>query len=191
MWLYLKQMQPGMSSTWKSWEFLYLCSNRRANSQKSTKLKKRENCGINTLSAASCVELISVVMSGVFLIRVCTIFKLRSSTSIYTSMLHASDHDSRRSHVFCSDCVAAVARQIQSHMLCVCSANYLQRKEFDSFHKSVFVTLFSSSRWHHLAYHAVYFMTQFLVAEKSFWWSIREHGESSGNQLQKLKGELA
>lgn len=39
MWLYWKQMWPGMSTTWKSWLCLYLYSNRGPNSQKSTQPK--------------------------------------------------------------------------------------------------------------------------------------------------------
>lgn len=103
--------------------------NRAAKKKKSL----LESCGINMLRAASCIELYSAVVCVDLRGLLSVIFKLRQSLFSELLLLHTtSEHETARiySHVFWCSCVGTIAPQIQSHMVSVCAANYLQQKEF-------------------------------------------------------------
>lgn len=170
MWLYWNQMWAGMSTTWKSWLCLYLFSNRGPNSQKSTqpgrKKKLTESCGISTLRAASCVELFSAAVRRPQQSSEHNFYNWGRDDFFQISVLNtASEHETARiyHHVFfvffpCCGCVGIRAPQIQSHMMSVCTANYLEQKVFQDCYEpvlylvSVFIPMISFtvrlSLWH-------------------------------------------
>lgn len=138
-----------------------------------------ESCGINTLRAASCVEHFScgfVDLAGLLSM----IFTVRQSIF---SVLHTTpEHETAITycHIFCRCCVGIIGPQIQFHMAPVCTANYLQLKEFQHCYEA-FLHLVSAFISDEIIYRKAEFMTVLMVVRKVFYFSIWVHGHSRGN----------
>lgn len=148
------------STTWKSWLCLYLYSNKGFNSQKSTQLnwkKKKPSGKLWEQPPASSSFLRFRWTRGSSKHD----FEMKAKCVLFYwfSMLHTKlEHETSRfyCHVFCCSCVRTIAPQTQNHMVSVCTANYLQRKEFQDYYEPfsdlIFIPMISFivklSLWH-------------------------------------------